>query len=121
MEKRLRDTLDSEFAEFWAAYPVKRDRLDALRAYQKARKGGATHAAIMAGIDAYRAHKPAWQAFKHAATWLNKGGYLDEWESGANGKPAAIDWFVECREVHGGDCGLDRWRHTTRMQMGIPK
>lgn len=29
---------------------------------------------------------------------------------------ALSDWFEECKQIHGGECGLDRYRHMTRMQ-----
>jgi hypothetical protein len=66
-------TLAEDFAAFWLAYPVHIGRLAALKAYAKARKL-APAADILAGIDRYIAHKPAWQAFAHPSTWLNAAG-----------------------------------------------
>jgi hypothetical protein len=35
---------------------------------------------------------------------------------GRRAEDAGEDWFETCRRVHGGACGLDRWRHELEMQ-----
>lgn len=111
---------DTDFQEFWGAYPLKRDRLDAQRAYRKAIKGGVAHQQIMCGLDAYKRHKPGWQDWKHAATWLNKGGYLDEWHDEARAVRAEVvdveDWWTACKRDHDGQCGN---RYTHHIRSGI--
>lgn len=69
--------LAAEFSDFWLRYPIHIGRLAALKAFAKARKL-ADVADILAGIDRYIAHKPAWQAFAHASSWLNAGRWADE-------------------------------------------
>lgn len=79
----------SEFAEFWAQWPEKRDKGHARRAFETARKK-ANQADILAGI-AYVTATPAWQDGKHvlAATWLNGERWLDEPEGGT-GPPKLV-------------------------------
>jgi uncharacterized protein YdaU (DUF1376 family) len=69
---------DSGFEEFWGAYPLKKSRGQAERAYQSARK--ATDAAtLLAGAKRYAADPSRKPEFtKHAATWLNGKCWLDE-------------------------------------------
>jgi hypothetical protein len=73
-----------EFLRFWNAYPNKKDKTDAFKAWKK-------HNGTMPGIDVllsaiekqklWRARaspgefRPEW---KHPATWINKGSWADE-------------------------------------------
>ncbi len=73
------------FDEFWAAYPVRRARGDAERAYAKALDAGATQQDLLLGAMRYAAERdrepdPATRAkfTAHAATWLNRGSWADE-------------------------------------------
>jgi hypothetical protein len=65
------------FVEFWAAYPIRVGRLSAIKAYATAIKL-ATPAEILAGVEHYKAVKPAWQAWAHPASWLRAGRWMDE-------------------------------------------
>jgi hypothetical protein len=70
---------DDRFDEFYAAYPRHLDRKDAERAWSKAIK---THPPDQI-IDAAKRYAAACRGkdakfIKYPATWLNKGGYLDE-------------------------------------------
>jgi hypothetical protein len=75
-------TIPAGFDEFWAAYPRHIDRRDAEAAWTKATK---IHppAQIIAAAQRYatglRGKDPKF--VKYPATWLNKGGYLDEPDS----------------------------------------
>ena len=74
---------DAAFGEFWNAVPTKTGKLAASAAYEKARKGGATHEQIMAGIPAYAAYERTRRKQSdyrplHPATWLNQGRWMDE-------------------------------------------
>ncbi|WP_336488757.1 DUF1376 domain-containing protein [Methylobacterium nigriterrae] len=68
------------FEEFWSAYPERggdNPRKPAAEAYAAAVRRGVTHAAIMAGIEAYRAElteaqKIGTEFVAHAATWLRE-------------------------------------------------
>jgi hypothetical protein len=109
---------NSDFEEFWDAYPRKVGKLAAQKAYGAARRKASAEA-ILAGVMAYKRHMPHDPMFRpHPATWLNAGRWMDEdvpvSRRQADGR---IDWFEQCKQVHGGECGLDRYRHMTRMQM----
>lgn len=68
------------FAEFWAPYPRKVDRADAVKAFRKL-----TADQVALAIEAIPAHVAHWQAegrepkyIPHGATWLNGHSWLDE-------------------------------------------
>ena len=68
----------TEFDEFWASYPRRKEKFRAHTAYNKARKFG-THEQIMKGVHRYSVEVMGKdQRFtKHPATWLNAGCWLD--------------------------------------------
>ena len=69
----------SDFDTFYAAYPRRVGKLDAIRAYAKARTV-ATADEILAGVALYQANKPEYADWCHPATWLNKGRWMDEYD-----------------------------------------
>lgn len=79
------------FDDFWKAYPNKKAKIAARKAYDKALKL-TTHEAIMAGVANYVAAEP-WNGdkskCKHPATWLNAGCWDDEHEAPAR----ELDWW----------------------------
>jgi hypothetical protein len=87
--------MQSEFDAFWNAYPRRIGKLEAIKAYMKARKL-ATAEQILAGVEAYRQHKPGWQAWKHPGPWLNAGRFLDEYET----RPMPVQVPIEQTEMH---------------------
>jgi hypothetical protein len=76
-------------AQFWAAYPRKVAKLEAMRVLAKIRaKGGVRFTDLLAAVERYKvwlseANPPrVWRPEpKHASTWLNSGGWNDEWPS----------------------------------------
>ena len=88
------------FDEFWAAYPNKKAKLAARKAYDKALKH-ATHEEIMAGIAPYMDNKPNWQDFAHPTTFLNQGRWLDEYEQPSMPKvdPVKSEEFQRRRHI----------------------
>lgn len=79
----------TDFAEFWAAYPRKCGKANAMQAYAKALRGElrlqltcglgpATHEDIMAGLDRYKRDKPDYADWKHGSTFLNSVSWIDE-------------------------------------------
>lgn len=68
------------FDDFWEAYPNKKAKIAARKAYDKALKE-ATHEEIMAGVRNYVEAEP-WDGnmhhCKHPTTWLNGGCWDDE-------------------------------------------
>lgn len=69
--------LAAEFQTFWKAYPRKVGRLDAEKAYQKARRQWSAQQ-ILDGIEAYKRRKPDYADYCHPSTFLNQGRWLDE-------------------------------------------
>ena len=66
------------FAEFWTAYPVKKSKPQAERAYRKA-LARTDHGTLIASLNAQRTW-PSWRDgfIPHAATWLNNDRWADE-------------------------------------------
>ena len=75
------------FAEWYDAYPRKKARPHAAKAYAAALKRGATPEILLAGARRYaeqRKHEDP-RFTKHPATWLNADGWLDEEDKTSNG------------------------------------
>lgn len=74
------EALTPEFLEFYQAYPRKEARRAALKAFQAAKKRGATQSEIMNGCRAYAAFVKASERrfIKLPATWLNGDCWADE-------------------------------------------
>lgn len=70
-------SLEHDFETFWRHYPRRIGKLAAQKAYAKARKL-ATAEELLAGIERYRAAKPAYADYCHASTYLNQGRWMDE-------------------------------------------
>ena len=66
-----------QFAEFWKAYPKKKDKGAAERAFKKAIQN-ATFAQIMGAVAKYALEQIEPQYRKHPATWLNARAWEDE-------------------------------------------
>ncbi len=111
-------TNDIAFQHFWESYPGRKvGKLAARKAFDKAINGGVTLADILNGLEQYRRHKPEYADWCHPKTWLSQGRWADEWAEPIKPAMAVSDWFDECQEIHKGACGLNRWRHMTRVQM----
>ena len=79
-----------DFLSFWSAYPNKKDKVDAFKAWQKTNGARPVLAVLLMAIQTqaqWRAtakpgeFRPEW---KHPSTWLNKGSWADEIEIKAN-------------------------------------
>lgn len=66
------------FVPFWEAYPEKKGKRAAFKAYQRALKR-ATHDEIMAGLERYKRSKPPDRGWKFAEGWLNADRWTDEY------------------------------------------
>jgi hypothetical protein len=109
----------SDFDQFWATYPRREGKLDAMKAYQQALKH-ATPDAILAGAMRYaRSCSPERRFQKLPGGWLRAGRWLDELPGVR--ETQATDWFQECQELHHGACGLSRWRHHERKALDAIK
>jgi hypothetical protein len=79
-ERSLPELQEDWFAEFWAKYPRKVDRADALKAFRKHATSEEQKNQIIRGLEK---HLPALLASDkkyrpHAATWLNKRRYEED-------------------------------------------
>jgi hypothetical protein len=94
-----------DFKEFWAAWPGHRvGKLDAMKAYTKARKGYASQDELLAGLERYKKNKPAYADWCHPATWLNRGRWMDEYgPSLPPPTPRSVQSVVTPRAVPGVD------------------
>jgi hypothetical protein len=113
--------MTDEFKNFWANYPKKVGKLAAEKAYQRARKRGATAAELLEGLERYKQHLPADPQFiVHPSTFLNQGRYMDQFDEPRKSPSSSSDWFDECQRLHGGACG-GRSNHHTRMLIDAEK
>jgi hypothetical protein len=103
----------TDFAAFWSKYPRRVARFDAMKAYAKARTI-ASAAEILDGVERYIAGKPEYADWSHPATWLNKGRWMDEYDTPVV-KPVPKYWADECAELHGGTC-RKQWDHAMKMR-----
>ena len=71
---------DPAFAEFWAAYPLKKSKVAASKSFAKVVKDGIDPEVLIAGAKRYAAEQAGKDSdfVKHPATWLNKGCWDDE-------------------------------------------
>lgn len=69
--------ISGDFAEWWERYPHKVDKANAQRAYGKARKKVDAQT-LLTGLEAYRASKEPWRAWKGPAAWLNAERWNDQ-------------------------------------------
>lgn len=96
---------EGEFEQLWQAYPRKKDKARAKRAYLKARKSNkATFEKIREGLELYQKYIKAQgiqpEYVKHGSTWFNNECWNDEHNlEPAKGKDAETSFFQLCREI----------------------
>lgn len=78
------NNISTEFEILWDLYPRKIGKPKAFKAYEKARKSGATFEDVKQGIEAYNrqieALKTNTEYIKHGSTWFNNEGWKDEYK-----------------------------------------
>lgn len=79
--KTWRDSgmVDENFNKFWAAFPNRKGKGDAMKAFKTASKLASLEE-MLDGITRYVANKPDWQAYKYPGSWLRGQHWADEWE-----------------------------------------
>jgi hypothetical protein len=74
------------FEKFWAAYPRKRSKGDAIKAWDKIAPGPELVEAIVASVETHKRHlewlKDAGQFVPYPASWLNARGWEDDLTEG---------------------------------------
>lgn len=73
----------SAFDQFWSAYPCKKGKVVAEKAFKKV---AGDFCAIMTGLDEYKRHKPDYADWLHPATFLNQRRWEDEYDAPATGR-----------------------------------
>lgn len=102
--KEARARVDEDFALFWAAYPRKTDKQDALKAFRKLKPDGELMLRMMAALEQQKT-SPQWtkdggQFIPHAATWLNGRRWEDQMPMG--GKRVSAQAYAQ-REYQPGE------------------
>lgn len=93
------DPFETDFAEVWAAYPLKRERKGALVAYQATRRRGVTAAELLAATGHYVEDLRATGALvKHGKTWF---GPKEPWRDYVDGIPAGSEIVGQTHEGGG--------------------
>jgi len=92
----------NDFDSFWAAYPRREAKLDAVKAYAKARTQ-ASAAEILDGVERYKQTMPEEKRYRPLpASWLNAGRWMDEYD-----EPVQKAAFPECD--HEPRCHNKQW------------
>ena len=91
-KKRPLGEYTEAFEDFWKIYPSNRGKAAAFKAWEKAKKRGATEEQLKTAAAAYSGYVTrlgrAEEHIKHASSWLNQDDWLDEPDS-YQVKPAA--------------------------------
>jgi hypothetical protein len=108
------------FAAFWQAYPKKKAKDDALKAFQKRKPDQALLDAMLRAITAQRGtedwQKEGGKFIPYPATWLNDGRWQDE-TVGDVETAAVKNWWDSGAGVrrHGQELGLPDWSETEQF------
>lgn len=99
----------SDFQAFWAAYPRREARLDAIKAYAQALKIASAED-ILAGVERYKRTMPEEKRYRPLpASWLRAGRWMDE----ADDEPAT--WVVKYPDCeHTPKCNSKTWCQVLR-------
>lgn len=71
------------FDQFWSAYPCKKGKPVAEKAFKKVADD---FCAIMAGLEQYKQHKPDYADWMHPSTFLNQRRWEDEYDAPVSGQ-----------------------------------
>lgn len=114
---------DAGFADFYAAYPRRVARVDAIRAWRKAIKRGAAPEHIVAGVGrsvaAWAAEDPPRPKDKipYPATWLNDGCYDDDLDDPNAPDQAELDRQERVRAAFAARDALQPARHAAWVRV----
>lgn len=88
----LSRSLRERFENFWECYPRKRSKKAAEKAFAKVNPNEQLFKDLMAGLERAKTSEQ-WQNPKfqpHAATWLNDGGWMDEFQTAYSDAETAV-------------------------------
>jgi hypothetical protein len=112
-ERQRRDRQASDFEIFYAAYPKRRNRADAVKAFAKVKEPVER---LVAAIKVQRAsddwQKEGGRFVPYPASWLNSEGWLNSAQVGATG-----DWHESRSGVEGKaqELGLGAWNEVAEQ------
>lgn len=83
-KEKTKSDYSAEFEKWWAKYPNKKSKQDALKSFNRVLKDKlATFDELMRGLEAYsndcKAKNTEAHYIKHPSTWLNQGCWSDEY------------------------------------------
>lgn len=81
--RRSLPALQQSFEIFWHAYPCKKGKVAAEKAFKKVER---EIDAIMSGLEQYKHSKPDYADWMHPATFLNQRRWEDEYDAPVTGK-----------------------------------
>lgn len=95
------------FTDFWAAYPRREARKDALKAWTKLNPSSELETQILAALD-WQRERPEWlkndgQYVPLAGSWIRGERWLDERRNGHERRKPWEDWYERCQ--HEPKCG----------------
>lgn len=113
------DSLSDGFEQFWAAYPAKKAKPNAVKAWAKLQPDERMQAEILVAIERGRASEE-WardrgRFIPYPATWLNQRRWEDEASSQGNGASSSTAWWQRAGFATEGDaadagCWQSNWR-----------
>ena len=113
------DSLPDGFEQFWAAYPAKKAKPAAVKAWAKLHPDEQMQAEILAAIERER-RSEQWtrdggRFIPHPTTWLNQRRWEDEVPAQGSGGGSAIAWWQRAGFATEGDaadagCWQSNWR-----------
>lgn len=111
---------DGGFESFWSTYPKKKSRADAEKAWRKLAPSPELSQRIQAAVAAQLGsedwRKDGGKFIPYPASWLNGRRWEDEAAVVLEREAAPeVDWFEECKALHGGACGGQMRHHTRKL------
>jgi len=90
-KKGKKEEYPSDFERFWSAYPVKKKKKEALKAWNKAKQDLPPIDDLVEIVEKNKRLNKQWlkdggQFIPHPATWLNAGQWLDELEADSSSR-----------------------------------
>ncbi len=118
---KLRLSADESFNRFWLAYPKKKARLDALKAWTALKPQLVLVEEILSALDwqtrSYEWRKNGGMFVPLPASWLRGERWTDEPPT-ADFEAKLAGWDEECQRLHNGVCE-SRYGHLEAMKHGL--
>lgn len=109
MRKTIKLIDDPEFEKFWAHYPKRVAKIDAMRAWVQIQPSRQVVMQMIQALE-WQSQQPAWlkdggQFVPYPASWLRAGRWLDEPVEPKPSTPRVAEhWSQDCRRRHAWTC-----------------